>query len=78
MSKMTDVYKHVIANCYSRIYELGDAGLNYLDQHPLYNDTLMQHVYNDTVDTLTAQKILKLANMLAEIAESAEADAAIH
>jgi len=74
MATMANLYKRVIINCYSKIYALGDAGLDYMDRHAVYNDTLMQHVYNDTLDTLTGEQLRELADLLNVIVSDAEFD----
>jgi len=74
MATMANLYKRIIINCYGKIYALGDAGLDYLDRHAAYNDSLMQHVYNDSLDTLTSEQLRELADLLNVIVCDAEFD----
>jgi hypothetical protein len=63
-----------INKAYGRIYDLGDNGLDYLDRHEATDVALMQHLYNDTLDTLTKAELKLLADSLETIASDAEFD----
>jgi hypothetical protein len=63
-----------IDRAYARIYDLGDTGLDYLDRHAATDVALMQHLYNDTLDTLTPAELKQLADSLETIASDAEFD----
>ena len=63
-----------INKAYGRIYDLGDTGLDYLDRHEATDVALMQHLYNDTLDTLTKAELKLLADSLETIASDAEFD----
>jgi hypothetical protein len=63
-----------INKAYGRIYDLGDSGLDYLDRHEANDVALMQHFYNDTLDTLTKAELKQLADSLETIASDAEFD----
>jgi hypothetical protein len=53
---------------------MGDSGLDYLDRHSALDEALMEHFYNDTVETLSKADKTKMADMLEEIASDAEFD----
>jgi hypothetical protein len=78
MAMMSNVYKRIIINCYSKIYALGDAGLDYMDRHEAMLaddlDVLMQHVYNDELDTVSTDKLRALADALQVVVYDAEFD----
>jgi len=63
-----------INKAYATIYDLGDNGLDYLDRHEANDVALMQHLYNDTLDTLTKAQLKQLADSLETIASDAEFD----
>jgi len=63
-----------INKAYGRIYDLGDSGLDYLDRHEANDVALMQHLYDDTLDTLTKAELKQLADSLETIASDAEFD----
>jgi hypothetical protein len=53
---------------------MGDSGLDYMDRHCVLDEALMQHFYDDTVETLSKADKTKMADMLEEIASDAEFD----
>lgn len=63
-----------IDRAYAAIYDLGDTGLDYLDRHEACDVALMQHLYEDTLDTLTKAQLEQLADSLETIASDAEFD----
>ena len=63
-----------ISEAYGKIYDMGDSGLDYLDRHSALDEALMEHFYNDTVETLSKADKTKMADMLEEIANDAEFD----
>ena len=70
---MTKTLKR-INKAYATIYDLGDNGLDYLDRHEANDVALMQHLYEDTLDTLTKKQLKLLADSLETIASDAEFD----
>ena len=63
-----------INKAYARIYDLGDSGLDYLDRHEANDVALVQHFYDETLDTLTKAELKLLADSLETIASDAEFD----
>jgi hypothetical protein len=63
-----------IAKAFDAIYDKGDSGLDYMDRHEAMDDTLMQHFYNDSVETLSVADKTRLAEMLETIADDADFD----
>lgn len=61
-----------IAKAFGRIYDKGDNGLDYMDGHKAMDEALMQHFYNDTVETLSVADKTKMAEMLETIAADAD------
>jgi len=78
MAMMSNVYKRIIINCYSKIYALGDAGLDYMDRHEAMIadnlQALMCHVYEDTLDTVSTDDLRALADALQVVVYDAEFD----
>ena len=78
MAMMSNVYKRIIINCYSKIYALGDAGLDYMDRHEAMIadnlQSLMCHVYEDTLDTVSTDDLRALADALQVVVYDAEFD----
>ena len=56
-----------IAKAFDAIYDRGDAGLDYMDRHAALDEALMEHFYNDTVETLSKADKTKMADMLETI-----------
>ena len=71
---MTKALNKRISEAYGKIYDMGDSGLDYLDRHSATDEALMEHFYNDTVETLSKADKTKMADMLEEIANDAEFD----
>ena len=71
---MTKALNKRISEAFDKIYDMGDSGLDYMDKHCALDEALMQHFYNDTVDTLSKADKTKMADMLEEIASDAEFD----
>ena len=63
-----------ISKAFGKIYDMGDSGLDYLDRHSALDEALMQHFYDDTVETLSKADKTRMAEMLEEIASDAEFD----
>jgi hypothetical protein len=63
-----------INKAYATIYDLGDTGLDYLDRHEANDVALMQHLYEDTLATLSKKQLKQLADSLETIASDAEFD----
>jgi len=71
---MTKALNKRISKAFGKIYDMGDGGLDYLDRHCALDEALMQHFYDDTVETLSKADKTKMADMLEEIASDAEFD----
>ncbi len=63
-----------IANAFGKIYAKGDSGLDYMDRHEALDEALMEHFYNDTVETLSKADKTKMADMLETIVEDMSFD----
>ena len=63
-----------INKAFSAIYDMGDSGLDYMDRHSALDVALMQHFYDETLDTLTPAELKLLAEQLEEVASDAEFD----
>jgi hypothetical protein len=61
-----------IAEAFGRIYDKGDSGLDYMDRHEAIDEALMQHFYNDAVETLSTADKTRMAEMLETIADDAD------
>jgi hypothetical protein len=53
-----------IATAFGKIYDRGDAGLDYMDGHVEMDAELMQYFYDDKVETLSKADKTRLADML--------------
>ena len=71
---MTKALNKRISEAFGKIYDMGDSGLDYMDKHCALDEALMEHFYNDTVETLSKADKTKMADMLEEIANDAEFD----
>jgi hypothetical protein len=71
---MTKALNKRISEAFGKIYDMGDSGLDYMDKHSALDETLMEHFYNDTVETLSKADKTRMADMLEEIASDAEFD----
>jgi len=56
-----------IAKAFDAIYAKGDTGLEYMDGHESMDEELMQHFYNDSVETLSVADRTRMAEMLETI-----------
>jgi len=65
-----------INKAFSKIYAMGDSGLDYMDGHYALDAALMQHFYDETLDTLTKAQRKELAEQLEEVVADAEFDIA--
>ena len=66
-----------IADAFGKIYDRGDTGLEYMDSHEVMDEptqALMEHFYNDTLETLGTLMLLRLAKSLETIADDMEFD----
>jgi predicted lipid-binding transport protein (Tim44 family) len=63
-----------INKAFSKIYAMGDSGLDYLDKHTAVDAALIQHFYDETLDTLTKAQRKELAEQLEEVVSDAEFD----
>jgi len=63
-----------INKAYDAIYRMGDSGLEYMDRHCEMDQDLMEHFYNDTVDTLSKADKTRMAEMLEEIVSDMDFD----
>ena len=71
---MTKALNKRISEAFGTIYDKGDSGLDYMDKHVALDAVLMEHFYNDTVETLNKADKTKMAEMLETIASDAEFD----
>ena len=69
---MTKALNKRIADAFGRIYDKGDNGLEFMDGHVALDEALMQHFYNDAVETLSTADKTKMAVMLETIADDAD------
>jgi hypothetical protein len=63
-----------IGDAFAAIYDRGDAGLDYMDGHTAMDHTLMEHFYNDTVETLSLADRRRMADMLETCAADMDMD----
>jgi hypothetical protein len=63
-----------ISNAFGKIYAKGDSGLNYMDRHEALDEALMEHFYNDTLETLSKTQLTLMADMLEEIVDDMSFD----
>jgi hypothetical protein len=63
-----------INKAFAKIYAMGDSGLDYMDGHCALDAALMQHFYNETLDTLSKAELKQLAEQLEEVASDAAFD----
>jgi hypothetical protein len=63
-----------INKAFASIYDMGDTGLDYMDKHTALDVALMQHFYDETLDTLSKAQLKQLAEQLEEVASDAEFD----
>jgi hypothetical protein len=71
---MTKALNKRIADAFGVIYDRGDEGLDYMDRHEALDEALMEHFYNDTVDSLSKADKTKMADMLESIVNDMEFD----
>jgi hypothetical protein len=67
-----------INKAFAKIYDMGDSGLDYMDRHSALDVALMQHFYDETLDTLTKAQLKQLAEQLEEVASDAEFDVEVY
>jgi hypothetical protein len=70
---MTKTIKR-INKAFIKMYAMGDSGLDYLDKHSAVDAALMQHFYDETLDTLTKAELKGLAEQLEEVVADAAFD----
>jgi len=69
--------KQRISDAYGKIYNRGDNGLEYMDSHEAMDkptQALMEHFYNDTLNSQRPLLLLQLAKSLETIADDMEFD----
>jgi hypothetical protein len=66
-----------INKAFSNIYAMGDSGLDYLDRHSAVDNALMEHFYNETLNTLSVAQLTQLANSLETVVSDAGFDLAL-
>ena len=71
---MTKALNKRIADAFDAIYDRGDTGLDYMDRHEALDEALMEHFYDDTVDSLSKADKTKMADMLESIVNDMEFD----
>jgi hypothetical protein len=74
---MTKTIKR-INKAFASIYDMGDSGLDYMDRHSALDVALMQHFYDETLDTLTKAELKLLAEQLEEVAGDAKFDVEVY
>ena len=67
-----------INKAYGCIYDMGDAGLDYLDRHEAVDVALIQHFYDDALNKLTPTELKLLAEQLEEVLADAEFDIEVY
>jgi hypothetical protein len=63
-----------INKAFGKLYDLGDTGLDYLDRHEAVDVALIQHFYDETLNTLSKAELKELAEQLETVASDAEFD----
>lgn len=71
---MTKALNKRISKAFDAIYRKGDNGLDYMDKHCALDEELMEHFYNDTVETLNKEDKTRMAEMLEEIVSDMDFD----
>ena len=71
---MTKALNKRIADAFGKIYDRGDAGLDYMDGHVGLDADLMQYFYDDEVETLSKADKTRLADMLELVVADMEFD----
>jgi hypothetical protein len=71
---MTKALNKRISEAFDKIYDMGDSGLDYMDRHCALDEALMQHFYDDTVETLSKADKTRMADMLESIVNDMEFD----
>jgi hypothetical protein len=61
-----------INKAFAKMYAMGDSGLDYLDKY--VDAALMQHFYDETLDTLSKAELKELAELLEDIVSDAKFD----
>ena len=65
-----------INKAFGKIYDMGDAGLDYMDK--CVEDEVMQHLYNETLTTLSKAELEELADTLEAVVYNAEFDLEVY
>ena len=63
-----------INKAFSKLYAMGDSGLDYLDKHYAVDAALIQHFYDETLATLSNAQLKQLAEQLETVLADAEFD----
>jgi hypothetical protein len=71
---MSKVLNTRIGDAFGKIYDQGDAGLDYMDRHPAMDHALMETFYNDQVETLSKADRTRMAVMLETCAADMQQD----
>ena len=69
---MTKRLNQRIQDAFDTIYNEGDYGLDYMDGHVELDEDLLDHFYNNTVETLSIAEQERMAEMLENIVEDME------
>jgi hypothetical protein len=67
-----------INKAFAKLYDMGDAGLDYLDRHSAVDVALIQHFYDETLNKLSATELKLLAEQLEEVLADAEFDIEVY
>ena len=63
-----------ISKAFDTVYSKGDTGLDYMDRHVELDADLMQHFYDETLDTLSKAQLKTLAEQLETVVADMEFD----
>jgi hypothetical protein len=67
-----------INKAFAKVYAMGDSGLDYMDRHCALDADLMQHFYDETLDTLSKAELKELAEQLEEVVADAAFDLEVY
>jgi predicted nucleotidyltransferase len=67
-----------INKAFAKLYDMGDAGLDYLDRHEAVDVALIQHFYDETLNKLSATELNLLAEQLEQVLADAEFDIEVY
>jgi hypothetical protein len=71
---MTRALNKRIGDAFLKICDRGDAGLDYMDRHCAVDHALMEHFYDDQVESLSLADRTRMALMLETCAADMDMD----